>query len=226
MILANVTHELARPIGALKLGVDSLQAGALKDLSLTEDLLSEMSRTLVRMEALVNDLSLAAQSSTNEISVHINCLPLEPIVYGIKSRFWLRAEACKIDLKLDIPPRLPPVFADEVRLNQMIANLVDNALKYSPPERDVIIRAEVEDDLVKISVLDHGPGISSEDYPHIYESFFQGNTIKGVKQGMGLGLSITHQLIRAHQGRMEIKNNIEGGLCASLYLHTCPLTEE
>ena len=103
----------------------------------------------------------------------------------------------------------------------MIANLVDNALKYSSSHSEVILRAEVEEDLVKISVVDHGPGIPAEDYPHIYEAFYQGKSAKGVKQGMGLGLSITYQLVKAHQGRMEIKNNPEDGLCVSLYLHSC-----
>ena len=70
------------------------------------------------MDALVNDLSFAAQSNTFVVSVQMKCLPLEPILYGIKSRFWLRAELRKIDLKLDIAPQLGPIFADEVRLTR------------------------------------------------------------------------------------------------------------
>ena len=100
LVLANVTHELARPIGALRLGIDSLQSGALKDPALTEDLLNEMSRTLMRMEALVDDLSLAARPLTQPIAVDRKCFSIEPFLYGLRSHFWPQAEGRGIDLQL------------------------------------------------------------------------------------------------------------------------------
>ncbi len=225
MILSNVTHELARPIGALRLGVDSLQAGGLKDATLAEDLLSEMNYTLNHMEALVDDLSLAARPLAQPLSVERRCFPLEPLLYGLRSRFWPRAESRHIDLHISVPASLPPILADEVRMNQMISNLIDNALKYTPVGTQVLITAEAVDGMIKVSVLDSGPGVAQEELERISEPFFQGRNVKGINQGMGLGLSIVRQLVEAHKGHMVIYNRPEGGFGVELFFETCPLTQ-
>jgi signal transduction histidine kinase len=220
MLLSNVTHELARPIGALRLGVDSLQSGGLKDTAMAEDLLAEMNYTLNHMEALVDDLSLAARPLAQPFSLERRCLPLEPLLYGLRSRFWTRAESRNIDLKISVAPSLPPILADEVRLNQM-----DNALKYTPPGSSILISAEVAEGMIKIAVLDSGPGVSEEELARITEPFFQGKNVKGINQGMGLGLSIVRQLCEAHKGHMRLFNRPEGGLGVELFFESCPLTE-
>ena len=226
MILSNVTHELARPIGALRLGVDSLQGGGLKDPALAEDLLSEMNYTLNHMEALVDDLSLAARPLAVPLSVERRCFPVEPLLYGLRSRFWPRAESRQIELQISIPNPLPPILADEVRVNQMISNLVDNALKYTPTGSRVLILAEQVEKMIKISVLDSGPGVPQVDLERISEPFFQGRNVKGINQGMGLGLSIVRQLAEAHKGSMQVFNRPEGGFGVELCFETCPLTQE
>jgi two-component system, OmpR family, sensor histidine kinase BaeS len=220
-ILANVTHELARPIGALRLGVDSLLSGALQDPEIAEDLLSEMRRTLVRMEALVDDLAIAARPAAQPIPVNLKCIPPQPLLFGLRSRFWLRAEARQIDLQLNVPEQLPPILADELRLNQMIANLVDNAIKYTPVGGKVLISACLNSPVLRITIQDNGPGIPEEELPHITEPFVQGRNLVGINQGMGLGLSIVRQLAEAHQASLDLHNNPGGGLSASISLNTC-----
>jgi len=221
LVLANVTHELARPIGALRLGVDSLQTGALDDAALAEDLLNEMNHTLARMETLVADLAIAARPQSNPIPIEKKCIPLESLLHGLRSRFWRRAENRGVDLQLAISPDLPPILADETRLNQMVANLVDNALKYTPSGGTAIIITSIEDDQIKITVRDTGPGVPPGDLQRVTEPFYQGQNVRGINQGMGLGLSIVSQLAQAHGGRLELLNLPEGGFSASIYLSTC-----
>jgi signal transduction histidine kinase len=231
LVLANTTHELARPLGALRLGVDSLRSGALNDSELADDLLNEMNQTLQRMEALIDDLAMAARPVGSSIALDLQSIPIEPLLQGLRSLFWQRAEGRGVELFVTVQPGTPPVLADEIRLNQVLANLLDNALKFSPTNSCIrlcagscsIVPKGQPSQRVWLDVMDSGPGIPEQDLPNVFEPFYQVDNIKGVHQGMGLGLSIVRQLVRAQGGTIELTNLPEGGLRARL---TLPTAEE
>jgi two-component system, NtrC family, sensor histidine kinase KinB len=108
-------------------------------------------------------------------------------------------------LQETIPPGLPAVWADEESLERILANLLTNALKYSPPTTPVIISAEQVDREIHISVADRGKGISPEDQPQLFDRFFRARDA-GRKTGIGLGLFITRKLVEAHGGRVWVKS--------------------
>lgn len=218
-LLANVTHELARPLAGLQLGIESLRKGAIHDPDLADDLLVSMEQTIRNFDNLINDISLAEQPETHSIQLQFAALPVKPFVKGIVARFWSQAKLRDIRFEVHIADDTPPIFADEKRLNQIIGNLVDNAIKFTPDGKVIRLCAKpYDEDSVCLMVHDGGRGISAEETEHIFQPFFQGDRGRQIKQGMGLGLAIAHQLALAHGGSLSLENHPEGGALASLIL--------
>ncbi len=221
-MLANVSHELARPLGALRLGVDSLRSGAIQEKELAEDLLNEITHTLQRMNMIVEDLELASRARQTEIRVLLRPVKVEPLIQSIHSRFWLVAESRGIHLNCDVEDDLPLLLGDEPRLQQVIGNLVDNALKFTPSGGEVVVTAKKESQGVEVRVEDTGVGIAPEDLEHIFEPFYQGSNSLSINRGMGLGLSIVNRLVGAHSGRVWLEQRIPRGLSAHVWLPSAP----
>ena len=218
-LLANVAHELARPLAGLQLGIESLRKGAIQDSNLADDLLVSMGKTIRRLEGLIDDITLAAQPETSRIVLHRNALAVEPFLKGVATRFWTLAESRGCKLEVRVEAGLPPVYADEKRLYQIIGNLVDNATKFTPPGKIIHLSAECLDEHnVRLLIRDGGQGISPEEAEHLFEPFYQGDVGRRIKQGMGLGLSIAQQLAQAHGGSLKLENYPEGGTLAILTL--------
>ena len=218
-LLANVAHELARPLAGIQLGIESLRKGALQDPDFADDLLVNMSQTVRRLESLIDDVTLAAHPDNRPIELQCSALALGPFLQGIATRFWTQAELRGTRLDVYVEPNLPLVYADEKRLNQIVGNLLDNAVKFTGHNGRVRISAECADEhTVRISVQDSGPGIPKEDLENIFEPFYQGDVGRRIKQGMGLGLAIAHQLASAHGGNLDLSNHPNGGAVATLTL--------
>jgi len=218
-LLANVAHELARPLAGLQVGVESLRKGAIQDPDLADDLLVSMGQTIQRLGGLIDDITLAAKPLDRPIELERIELAVEPFLKGVATRFWTVAESRRIRLEVRVDADVPPVCADEKRLNQIIGNLVDNAIKFTPRGKVIRLAAERADDsYVRLMVHDGGKGIQPEEAEHLFEPFYQGGLGRRTKQGMGLGLSIAQQLAQAHGGRLALENHPAGGALAILTL--------
>lgn len=104
-------------------------------------------------------------------------------------------------LVVDVPDELPPVFIDPVEIDQVVANLVENAVKYSPPGGEISVTAEVTDGELRVSVADDGPGVASEALPRLFEPFYRAPATRAVR-GSGMGLAVARGLVSAHGGRI------------------------
>lgn len=218
-LLANVAHEMARPLAGLQLGIESLRKGAIQDPDLADDLLVSMGQTIRRFEDLIDDITLAAQPKTRPIELHRTAMAAEPFLQGVATRFWSLADSRGISLEVRVESGLPPVSADEKRLNQIIGNLVDNAIKFTPRDKTIHLSAErAGKSNVRFLVHDGGNGILPDEAKHLFEPFYQGDVGKRLKQGMGLGLAIAQQLAQAHGGSLTLENHTGGGTLAILTL--------
>ena len=223
-LLANVAHELARPLAGLQLGIESLRKGAIQEPDLADDLLVSMKLTIQRLEGLIDDVTLAAQPKTRPIELHCTAVAIEPFLQGVATRFWSLAVTRGLRLEVQVDAGLPSVFADERRLNQIVGNLMDNAIKFTPPGKTIHISAErASEGNARLMVHDVGQGISPDEAEHLFEPFYQGDIGRRIKQGMGLGLSIAQQLALAHGGSLTLENHPEGGALAVL---TLPIAED
>lgn len=218
ILLANMTHELARPLGGIRLGIESLRAGASEDPETSESLLTEMDQSIQRMEAMIEDLALSARPKSHPLKLRPSTVALEPLLHGLYARFSRRAETRGVQLDLELPGSLPSIEADEMRLFQILANLADNALKYTPTGGRVTLYAEQTPGVIELGVRDTGPGIPEEEADRMLEPFTQGETASEVRQGMGLGLSIVYELVQAHGGQLRLENLPGGGLQAAVQL--------
>lgn len=206
-LLANLIHELGRPLGALRSAVQALQRGAGEQADLRRELLAGIDDEINRLGRLLNDL----------VRLHDRVLgPLELEQTDVAVRGWLlqiltpwREAARRKGLEWDasIPTDLPTARIDADRLAQAVGNLLSNAIKFTPTGGTVSVAAGVEEQMLWIRVADTGPGIPRDEREAIFQPFYRGRGNHRFPQGMGLGLAIARDLVTAHAGRLDLESN-------------------
>jgi signal transduction histidine kinase len=121
------------------------------------------------------------------------------------------AETKQVEVSIDLPEGLPLIEGDPIRLRQMIGNLLENAIKYTPEEGTVRLSAEAEEDQVILRIADSGPGIPPADQPYLFDKFFRGSNIEDSTPGTGLGLSIVKSIVDHHDGRIWVDSTLGEG---------------
>jgi len=210
-LLANLVHELGRPLGALRSATQALLKGASEDPHLTTDLLTGMDGETARLQRLLDDLAehydqVLGTLELNRRPITLNeWLPMELLPWKTA------AQAKKLHWQAEIPGQLPTVQADPDRLSQALGNLVSNAIKFTPAGGTVTVWAGSETSDVWVEVSDTGPGIPPEEVEQIFSPFFRGGQGRRIVQGMGLGLTIARDILDAHGGRIEVKSVLDEG---------------
>lgn len=205
-LLSYLGHELGRPLGGLASATDALLHGAGKDEQLSSDLLKGMKNEIRRLELLVNDLALLRGSGDPTFIYLIRNITVSEWLNELVT-YWAEFMRSKnLDFSYEIADDLPMLHMDDRRMHQALGNLLNNAIKYSSPGQSVQLKAYVADDTLEIAVIDHGVGIQPEDMPHIFQAFYRGTNKKRYVQGMGVGLTITRDIISAHQGEISVSS--------------------
>jgi len=209
---ANIAHDVRTPLGSIQAAAEALSAGAAERPELRERLLNGLVEQTRYLGRLTDDLlRLAAYESglvLRRSVVDIGLL-IRQAVRGVEVRAQMQA----ITITVDLPPRLPCVWADADRVLEILFNLLDNALTYTPQHGQIHLWAEADPahSLVRVHVCDSGPGIPSETIPHLFERYWRGDYRRAsAKVNMGLGLSIVHEIVKAHEGTVAIDNHAEG----------------
>ena len=192
-LLRAVSHDLRNPLQIVVLQAQRLQRYADDRSARPAAAILSASR---RMDRMLRDLSDAARSEGRGIELAARPLPLRPFLAELLELSDGAFESHRVDNA--VPTDLPPVLADPDRLDRILANLVGNALKYSP-ER-VTVKAVPEGSQVAVTVADRGPGIAEADLPRIFDRYYRGQRHEG--EGLGLGLFIVRKLVEAHGGRI------------------------
>jgi len=209
--LADLAHELKAPVGGLKAGVEALTAGAKANAPLRDRLLDGIANEVHRLERLTNDLILFARLDVGQLEVRHDPLNLAQVIALCCQSGQAMAEQAHISLSCEIPSQLPTIRGDADRLAQVVTNLLDNALKFTPPGGRVSVRAWVEGSAIHVAVSDGGPGFAPEDLPHIFNRFYRGRTQGRERPGIGLGLAIARSIVEAHGGSITAYNRPGGG---------------
>jgi len=217
-LLANLVHELGRPLGALRAAVQAMLDGAVEDKILATEFLTSMVNEIGRLRGLLDTLAHLHDQVLG--TLELNRQPLDLNAWFPPLLAPWREAAYEKDLawNVTIPPDLPTLTVDADRLAQALGNLLSNAIKYTPPGGAVSITAGLKDAGVLIQVSDTGPGISPAEQAKIFTSFYRGQTSGRFPQGMGLGLTIAHDLIVAHQGRLEVESEPDQGSRFTIWL--------
>jgi signal transduction histidine kinase len=205
-LLANLVHEIGRPLGALHSAVQALMGGADEDTSLRQELLAGMDEELGRLRHLLDDLARLHDQVLGTLELHRQPVALGDWLPRLLAPRGAAARDKGLHWEVVIPADLPTLEIDRDRLGQAVGNLVSNATKYTPPKGTVSISAGVENGQVWIRVSDTGPGIAPKEQVHIFTPFYRGRSARRFPQGMGVGLSIARNLAIAHGGRIEVKS--------------------
>jgi signal transduction histidine kinase len=205
-LLANLVHELGRPLGALRSAIQALAGGAGNDPKLLKDLTTGMDDQAARLQHLLEDLAHLHDQVLGNLELEYQQLELSDWLPKVLRPWQEAAQDKHLVWQTDIPPDLPQISADPNRLASVVENLVSNAIKYTQPGGMVSVSALVEGEEILIGVKDNGSGIAAEEQQKVFEPFYRGNQGRRFKQGMGLGLSIARDLMEAHGGRITLES--------------------
>jgi two-component system phosphate regulon sensor histidine kinase PhoR len=207
--VANVSHELRTPVASISSAAETLLVGALSDPSAAQMFVEIIERNSARMRQLVEDLLDLSRIESKEYKLERDELALSPIVEHSLSLLRDKAKQARVRIDLEIPADLPRVRADRRALDQIMVNLVENAIKYCPPGSRVVVRARTEDEHVQVSVEDSGPGVPEADLPRLFERFYRVDAGRSrEKGGTGLGLSIVKHLVEAMGGDVGAESRV------------------
>jgi signal transduction histidine kinase len=198
-LAADVAHELRTPLTVISGYIESLRDGVLAP---SPKRLSVIYDEIEHLQHLVDDLRVLSEADAGDLKVNRQAVAPADFLRQLCATFEQQALQKSITLELDIPASIPPVRIDETRMAQVIANLISNALRYTPPQGRIVLGAREEADEVVLTVRDTGAGISEEDLPHIFDRFYRADD-SGVS---GLGLAIARALVAAHGGTLEVES--------------------
>jgi two-component system phosphate regulon sensor histidine kinase PhoR len=206
--VANISHELRTPLASLKALSETLQEGAIEDPAVAKDFLEKINAETDRLAQMVNELSELSRIESGEVPLSIEPIFLAEAVKRVVERLKAQADRAGLSLVVDIPSDLPEALADRERIEQVLVNLIHNAIKFTPPGGQINIAAKAEGDDIQVSVADTGVGIPADDLPRIFERFYKADKARA-GGGTGLGLAIAKHIVEAHGGRIWAES-IEG----------------
>ena len=218
--ITNVSHELRTPLTSIRMAAESLQMGAIADDKMKNKFLSNIQREADRLTRLVNELLVLAEFN-NKPTLHITEFNPATMFQDVITTMEHHANLNDIQLIPDFSSRLPVIKADKDRIQQVILNLVDNAVKCNRPNGSVTLKAEPKDDSLEIQIIDTGIGIPGIDVNRIFDRFFRVDKARSrVTGGTGLGLSIVKDIIEAHGGNITVTSQLDVG---TTFIITLPL---
>ena len=204
--LATLSHELRTPLTAI-LGWSHLLTGGKLDKQQTARAIETIARNARTQGRLIDELLDISRIKTGKLGLDLRAVKLAPLIQAVVDDVRLAADARSINLKTAFNSDIGPILGDPDRLQQIVWNLLTNAIKFTPKGGDVEVRLERNDAHVVITVKDSGQGIASELLPHIFERFRQADSSNTRSNGgLGLGLSIVRQLVELHRGTVTAES--------------------
>jgi two-component system clock-associated histidine kinase SasA len=225
-ILAMLAHDLRSPLTAASIAVETLEiVGNYEEndrvIKLKEQLYKQAKNQFQIMNRMITDLLEASKTMSAQFKVQPRRLYLQSLCGEIVTLFVDRLEKKSQKLEMDIPQDLPPVYADEELVRQVIVNLLDNANKYTPEGGKISLSIlHRTSQKIQVSVCDDGPGIPEEKREHIFEGHFRLQRDEA-QEGYGLGLSLCRKVIRAHCGQIWVDSIFDRGSCFHFTLPVC-----
>jgi len=204
--LANISHELRTPLHVMSGWVQLLRRGKL-DARSAQQAMEVIERNLQAQHRIVEDILDVSRIITGNLPMEMAPVDLPLVIAAVSDSMRPAAEAKGIELQTTLDPKTNRVSGDAGRLQQVVWNLISNAIKFTPREGRVQILTEGVDSHVEIKVIDTGPGIKPEFLPHVFDRFRQeDSSITRTQGGLGLGLSIVRHLVELHGGTVSAEN--------------------
>lgn len=208
-LVSDLTHELRTPLTVVEGYLEGLADGTVEP---STEIYDRLARETSRIKRLVDDLQELSKLEAGYLPIEVRSLDLHPLLSNIVQRFsdQLLAENSPV-LSLEYPPQTPKVLADPERVEQIMVNLVGNALRYTPAG-SITVRVSSAPHLVWIAVVDTGQGIAPEDLPHVFERFWRADRSRDrASGGTGIGLAISQRLVELQGGTIDVESEVNQG---------------
>jgi len=224
--VANVSHEMRTPLTAIQGYAETLLHDPPPDPGLERQFLNIVARHSERLGRLIDDLLALSDLEMGNVNVRKQCVGARPLLDRVLDLFSAQAAKKRIRLRAEVAGNTPDILGDEDRLQQLLINLVDNALKYTPEHGEVLVTADREPALngqhptrVTLTVADTGCGIPDKDLPRLTERFYRVDKARSRELGgTGLGLAIVKHIVQAHGGDLRIDSELGKGTRVSISL--------
>ena len=220
--VANMSHEIRTPLTSMRNALSNLLAGVAGDVDeVLREYLAMLDQDCARMCALVSNLLDQARFAAGRVALERDIMDVGEPARRAATACHDQAQAKSITVRVEIPESVPPVYADGGRIEQVFANLIGNAIKFTPEGGCVTIGAEERGESVVVSVVDTGPGIAPENREKVFERFAQLDRQPGAGgKGTGLGLTICRDIVSLHGGKIWVEGEPGEG---SRFLFTLPI---
>ncbi len=215
--VSNVSHELRTPLSSIKAMAETLDGGGLDDPSINADFVRRIHTEADRMTTLVTDLLELTSLQSGQADMKAQQVDIASVIREEGSRYVQVARRLGIEARVSLPDDLPRVVAQEDRMRQVVRNLLDNALKFTPENGRIAITADVVQEAVEVRVSDNGLGIPPESLPHIFERFYKVERSRR-DEGSGLGLAIVKNIVQAYGGDVSVESREGEGSTFSITL--------
>jgi two-component system phosphate regulon sensor histidine kinase PhoR len=219
--VANVSHELRTPLTSIRGFAETLLDGGLVDKKNNRRFVEIIKSHAIRLSDLTSDLLTLATLESDSFTLKYELLDLKSLVQEVIETSKPSSSLKKQEITFRVAEELPPFKADRDKLRQVLINLIDNAIKFTPEEGTVSLEAgfSSEGNSVEIHVRDNGIGILSSDLPRIFERFYRVDKARSREQGgTGLGLAIVKHIVEAHKGRIEVRSSTGRGADFAVFL--------
>lgn len=220
-IISMLAHDLRNPLTATSIALETLEMGynatdetaSRLTPALTRQLLKHARTQIRAIDRMITDILQAARGTGAELQIHPQKLNVGILCLDVITVMGNRLQAKSLQIEQDIPSDLPTVLADEERIRQVLVNLLDNAIKYTPIGGTIQLSAlHRTTQKIQISICDNGPGIPTENQDRIFEEHYRLKRDED-KDGYGIGLSLCQRIIRAHYGRIWVDSTANQGSC-------------
>jgi signal transduction histidine kinase len=203
-MIADIAHDLRTPLSVILGHAEALNEGALPPNSDTFYIIHDEAQ---RLNRLVEDLRTLSLSDAGELPLSRTFVSLEELLVRVAAAYTPRARQKNIALQVHLAPSLPEVSIDQDRMIQVLGNLLDNALRYTPVDGSITLSAGCSSDHVALCVKDSGPGIPAEDLPFVFDRFYRGDKSRRRGEGgSGLGLAIAKSIVELHGGVIRVES--------------------
>src|SRR5436853_2780764 len=217
---ANLSHELRTPLTAILAYSETLLDGAIDDRDNNVRFLEKLHKHAARMSELISDISDLSAIESGQVKLEPRPVRLRSILCDVLSLAEARRGTTSVVVSVTVPDELL-VMADRTRLEQILYNLIDNAIKFNRPEGRVTITTEQQNGRTAIHIEDTGVGIAAQDLPRVFERLYRADKSRSRRtEGTGLGLAIVKHLVQAHGGEISVKSELGRG---SRFTFTLPL---
>jgi signal transduction histidine kinase len=222
-LIAAVSHDLRTPLASLRVMVEAIADGVAADPTTIQRYIGAMKHETLSLSRLIDDLFELARLDAGNVRLNLEPTAIETLIAETLSAMEAQAEQQRVTLRSNLGGGVDPVLVDPGRIERVLYNLIQNAIRHTPADGSVIVEVLDRGPELQVNVRDTGEGIEPSDLPHLFDRFYRGDKARardetGMTGGAGLGLSIARRLIETHGGQIWVNQLSSGGALFSFTL--------